>query len=190
MLLDRYGIAAREVVLAEGLAGGFASIAPLLRALEDAGKVRRGYFVEGLGGAQYAHLAAVDRLRAERSPESEQEVVVLSAIDPANPYGALLPWPGDGDARPRRVAGARVVLVGGAPVFFVEPGGKRLRLLAAEPSVIELALGGLRTLAGRRRHRQLRIEQVNGVPALRSEHVRLFERGGFHVEPSGLVLSV
>ena len=211
MLLDRYGVVSREAAAAEGLPGGFGAVAPVLRAMEEAGKVRRGYFIEGLGGAQFAHAGAVDRLRAERRPEDEAEAVVLSAVDPANPYGALLPWPtepggaaaadenapasGPG-ARPRRVAGAKLVLVRGLPVLYLEAGGRRLRLLsldggdAAGEETVETALRALRLLAARRRHHELRIEEVNGVPALESEHVRLLERSGFRVEPGRLVLHV
>ena len=149
--------------------------------------MRRGYFVEGLEGAQFAHAAAVDWLRAARGNEPERYVVTLSAIDPANPYGALLPWPAEGA---RRAAGARVVLVDGLPLFFVERGGKKLRLLAGvDDGAIEAAFGELRRIAAARRHRQLRIEEVDGVPALHSPHAARLERGGFRVEPNALVLS-
>jgi ATP-dependent Lhr-like helicase len=190
-LLERYGIVSREAAAAEALPGGFASVSPVLRAMEESGKVRRGFFVEGLSGAQYAHASAVDRLRALRDGTPVTDAVVVSAVDPANPYGALLPWPGGDDeaGRPRRVAGARVVLVGGLPVLYLERGGRRLRLfieLAPEASVIEAAVAALRDHIGRRR--QLRISIVNGAPALRSEHARVLERAGLRVEPGGLVL--
>jgi ATP-dependent Lhr-like helicase len=194
VLLERYGIVSRAAAAAEDLPGGFAAVAPVLRAMEEAGKIRRGHFVEDLAGAQFAHAAAVDRLRAARGGGDERSVVTLSAIDPANPYGALLPWPGDveGDgakARARRAAGARVVLVEGTPVFFVERGGRKLRLLTAGDDVIATALGELRRIAAARRHRQLRIEEVDGVPALHSPHAAALERGGFRVEPGALVLN-
>jgi ATP-dependent Lhr-like helicase len=192
MLLERYGIVSREAIAAEGLVGGFAALAPVLRAMEEAGKIRRGHFVDGLQGMQFAHAAAVDRLRAARGSDEERPVMTLSAIDPANPYGALLPWPSDGDSdsKGRRTAGARVVLLQGEPVFFIERGGKKLRLLSrVDDASINVALAELRRLAARRRHKQLRIEQVDGVPALHSPHVKLLERGGFRVEPGALVLS-
>jgi ATP-dependent Lhr-like helicase len=192
VLLERYGVVSRAAAACEDLPGGFQSVAPVLRAMEEAGKIRRGHFVEGLEGAQFAHAAAVDRLRAARAGGDDRHVVTLSAIDPANPYGALLPWPGDGDSSPRgrRVAGARVVLVDGVPVIFVERGGKKLRLGApADDDAVAAALGELRRLAAARRHRQLRIEEVDGVPALHSPHAALLERGGFRVEPGALVLS-
>ena len=195
-LLERYGVVSREAAAAEALAGGFQSVSGVLRAMEESGKIRRGHFVDGLTGAQFAHAAAVDRLRAAREPD-DRAVLTLSAIDPANPYGALLPWPSDGDgagapakARARRAAGAKVVLAQGEPVFFVERGGKKLRLLKrVEDSLVEAALGELKRVAAARRHRQLRIEEVDGVPALHSPHVALLERGGFRVEPGALVLS-
>ncbi|HEY2747832.1 MAG TPA: DEAD/DEAH box helicase, partial [Polyangia bacterium] len=190
MLLERYGVVSREAAAAESLAGGFASVSGVLRAMEESGKIRRGHFVDGLQGAQFAHAAAVDRLRAARDADGDAAgppVVVLSAIDPANPYGALLPWPTEGA---RRAAGAKVVLAHGAPVFFVERGGKKLRLLAAvDDALLPAALAALRRIAAARRHRQLRIEEVDGVPALHSPHAPLLERGGFRVEPGALVLS-
>jgi ATP-dependent Lhr-like helicase len=229
MLLERYGVVSREAAAAEGLPGGFSSIAPVLRAFEESGRIRRGYFIEGLGGAQYAQPGAVDRLRAAREPASDEaasttvetpgpsgagkggdDAVALAAVDPANPYGALLPWPGadgiaedgaqggdgatdDGTARgrPRRVAGALVVLVRGAPVLYVERGGHGLRTFDDDDDggALEAALRVLRGVAARRRHHELRVESVNGVAALRSPLVGRLERGGFRVEPGALVLS-
>jgi ATP-dependent Lhr-like helicase len=190
MLVERYGVVSREAAAAESLPGGFSSVSGVLRAMEESGKIRRGHFVDGLQGAQFAHAAAVDRLRAARDVSGDAAgpaVVTLSAIDPANPYGALLPWPTEGA---RRVAGAKVVLAHGEPIFFVERGGKKLRLLAAlDDGLIEPALAALKRIAAARRHRQLRIEEVDGVPALHSPHARLLERGGFRVEPGALVLS-
>lgn len=188
LLLERYGVVSREAVVAEGIAGGFAALAPVYRAMEEAGKIRRGHFVEGLGGAQYAHAAAVDRLRAARGDDG---AVTLSAIDPANPYGALLPWPdGDGDqATPQRVAGARVVLARGVPIFYVERGGRKLRFFPAEDDAVAAAVEELKRLATGRRYGELRVTQVNGVAALKSPHASVLERGGFRVEPDGLVWS-
>jgi ATP-dependent Lhr-like helicase len=120
-LLDRYGVLTREMALAEGIAAGFAGVYPVLKALEEQGRVRRGYFVSGLGAAQFAHPGAVDRLRGEREPGDA--VVVLAATDTAQPYGAALPWP-DSDGRPARAAGARVVLADGAAIGYLERGGR------------------------------------------------------------------
>jgi len=185
-LLERYGVVSREAVGVEGLPGGFASLSPVFRALEDAGKIRRGHFVEGLSGAQFAHAGAVDRLRAARDGD---DVVVLAAVDPANPYGALIPWPADGDAPPpRRAADARVVLVQGAPVLVLERGGRRLRVFTEDEKLLQLAVDALRGSIGRGRRRPLRVDTVNGAPALKSALGAPLRRTGFRVEPNALVL--
>ncbi len=185
-LLERYGVVSREAAAAEGITGGFASLSPVFRALEDAGKVRRGHFVEGLSGAQFAHAGAVDRLRAARDGD---DVVVLAAVDPANPYGALIPWPGDGDSTPpRRAADARVVLVQGAPVLYLERGGRRLRVFTEDEKLLQLAVDALRGNVAAGRRRALRVETVNGAPALKSGMGTTLRRTGFRVEPNALVL--
>ena len=131
VLLERHGVLTREAVAAEELAGGFSGIYPVLRAMEESGRIRRGYFVDGLGAAQFALPGAVDRLRSMREPVVERiaggaagpTVHLLAAVDPANPYGAALGWPrrGDADRRPlQRAAGAYVVLVDGAPALYLE----------------------------------------------------------------------
>jgi len=122
-LLERHGIVTRPGVLAEGHPGGFAAAYGILRALEERGSVRRGHFVEGLGAAQFATAAAVERLRDHR--EGSDEVVVLGAADPAQPYGAALAWP-PSDGRPSRTAGAHVVLADGAPLVALDRGGRTL----------------------------------------------------------------
>ncbi|MCB0993837.1 MAG: DEAD/DEAH box helicase, partial [Acidimicrobiales bacterium] len=106
-LLERYGVLTRESALAEGIEGGFAGVYPVLRALEEQGRIRRGYFVEGLGAAQFALPGAVDRLRGARA--ADDAVVVLAATDPAQPYGAALAWPEVVAGRPTRSAGSLVV---------------------------------------------------------------------------------
>ena len=138
LMLERYGIVTRETVLAEGVPGGFSSLYGELSNLEILGTARRGYFVEGLGGAQFALAGAVERLRS--LPRVDEEHVVLAVTDPAQPYGASLKWPrppsregdadgdGRGGRRPSRVAGAFVLLRNGEPVVYVERGGKGLLL--------------------------------------------------------------
>src|SRR5690606_25503289 len=111
-LLERYGVLTREAALGEGAEGGFAGVYPVLKALEERGQVRRGYFVAGLGAAQFAVAGAVDRLRAEREPDEDDQPFVLAATDPAQPFGAALPWP-ESEGRPARAAGALVVLAAG-----------------------------------------------------------------------------
>ena len=127
LLLERQGIVTRDGVRAEGIQGGYGAVYGELKALETLGLCRRGYFVEGLGGAQFALGGAVERLRELRPREDdEDEPLVLAAADPAQPYGAVLPWPKRAGARAARVAGAYVVLLGGRPALFVERGGRSL----------------------------------------------------------------
>jgi ATP-dependent Lhr-like helicase len=150
-LLERHGVVTREAVLAEGAAGGFSAVYPILKAMEEAGRVRRGYFVAGLGAAQFAIPGAVDRLRAERDVPEARRVVLLAAADPAQPYGAALPWPRRGDddrASLQRVAGASVVLVDGAAALYLERGGRSLVTLPAadDPEIATAAVSALRGL--------------------------------------------
>jgi ATP-dependent Lhr-like helicase len=122
-LLERHGVLTREAVRGEGTAGGYAAVYPVLRAMEDAGRIRRGYFVAGLGGAQFALPGAVDRLRQSRDTGLEVRAVVLAATDPANPFGVALPWPevvGEVGGRPARTAGSYVVLLDGVASLYVE----------------------------------------------------------------------
>src|SRR5207244_1191441 len=153
LMLERYGIVTREAVLAEGVPGGFAALYGELSNLEVLGTARRGYFVEGLGGAQFALAGAVERLRA--LPRSEREYRVIAATDPANPYGALLGWPKREDSRrPSRTPGASVLLRDGEPVLYVERGGRadggdergrrRRRVAGAAPDERDRASNGRR----------------------------------------------
>ncbi len=160
-LLERHGVVTREAVLAEGVPGGFSGLYPVLTAMEDAGRTRRGYFVEGRGGAQFALPGAVDLLRGG---EDAGEVLVLAAADPANPYGAALPWPGEADGRASRSAGAYVILVGGALALFVERGGRKLLTFTDDEDVLAAAAGAFADLAGRRL-RRLKLETIDGQPA-------------------------
>jgi ATP-dependent Lhr-like helicase len=155
-LLERYGVLTREAALGEGLEGGFAGVYPVLKALEERGRVRRGYFVAGLGAAQFAVPGAVDRLRSFR--EQTSPPVVLAATDPAQPYGASLSWP-ESDGRPARAAGAHVVLIDGDLAAYLERGGH---------SVVTFGIDGwgnaLRALVDRGRYRSLEIRKVDGAP--------------------------
>ena len=131
LLLERQGIVTRDGVRAEGITGGYSAVYGELKALETLGLSRRGYFVEGLGGAQFALGGAVERLRELRPKEGEEpEAFVIAAADPAQPYGAALPWPKLAGGRAARVAGAQVVLLGGEPALFVERGGRSIVSLA------------------------------------------------------------
>jgi ATP-dependent Lhr-like helicase len=192
-LLERHGVVTREVTALEPMPGGFSAVYKVLRAMEEGGKIRRGYFVEGLGGAQFASPGAVDRLRAVKNDEVDHDVVVLSALDPANPFGWLLPWPyrdADNKAGPRRVAGASVVLVDGALVFFVDKGGKRLVSFPAadDPDVADLAARALTVVAKRQRGKALRLETVDGEPARTAPIAEVLRGAGFSSDPRGLTL--
>ncbi|NIY11458.1 MAG: hypothetical protein GWN02_25710 [Gemmatimonadetes bacterium] len=182
-LLDRHGVVARETASIEALGGGFSGVYQVLRSLEEQGKVRRGYFVEGLGGAQFAYPGIVDRLRRVRDGEVEGEVVALAATDPANPYGWLLPWPGlaeSGGRDPTRSTGSTVFLVDGEPALYLDRKGRRLRTFAdAGDEAVERALPALRWVAAREPRRALSLEQVDGVAAFKSPLKPAMEAAGF-----------
>jgi ATP-dependent Lhr-like helicase len=194
LLLERYGIVTREQVLAEGIAGGFAILYDALSQLETLGVCRRGYFVEGLGGAQFALPGAVERLRAQRDVE-ETPPLVLAATDPAQPYGAALPWPRRGDDDPparraARVRGAYVVLGGAEPVLYVEKGGRGIvtlvdagdpRLYACFEALAQFITGG--------RGRKLSLERIDGEPVVGSPLEPMLIELGFRAGPRKLTLS-
>jgi ATP-dependent Lhr-like helicase len=174
-LLERHGVLTREAVAGEAVDGGFSAVYPVLRAMEEAGRIRRGYFVDGLGAAQFALPGAVDRLRALRDLPGETAgdhgrlVHLLAAADPANPYGAALPWPrrDEADRRPfQRAAGAYVVLVDGAAAVYLERGGSSIVALPAadDATVLEAALRALGALVADGRVRELVIGKVDGEP--------------------------
>ncbi len=196
-LLDRYGIITRGSVAAEGIEGGFAGIYRVLAAAEDAGRVRRGYFVERLGAAQFAAVGAVDRLRAFSRPLDDPvagEALVLAACDPANPYGAALPWPTRTDDakghQPGRKAGALVVLVDGDLVLYVERGGRTLLSWSERPSVLNAAATALAAAVHAGNLGTLRVGKVDGEAVLGSSHplTAALEQAGFRLTPRGLVL--
>ncbi|MEA4943936.1 MAG: helicase-related protein, partial [Propionicimonas sp.] len=196
-LLDRYGVVTRGSVAAEGIEGGFAGVYRVLTAAEDAGRVRRGYFVEGLGAAQFAAVGAVDRLRSCSRPLDDQpagEALVLAACDPANPYGAALGWPGRPDApsshQPGRKAGALVALVDGDLALYVERGGRTLLSWSDDPAVLSAATQALATAVHAGTLGTLRVGKVDGEAVLGSSHplTGALEQAGFRLTPRGLVL--
>jgi ATP-dependent Lhr-like helicase len=223
-LLDRHGVLTRGAVAAERVPGGFAAVYPVLKAFEEAGRVRRGYFVEGLGAAQFAAVGAVDRMRAlaatrrpaeqplwqtpvpggwdaspygqrqrERDDEKRDEVAVLAASDPANPYGAALPWPepqGAGGHRPGRKAGAVVVLVDGALVLYVERGGRSLLSFADDDGQLGPAVDGLARAVREGALGRLTVTTTDGEAALTSPLGLALETAGFRPTPRGLRLRV
>ena len=195
-LLTRYGVVTREAVKAEGIPGGYAGVYPALRTLEEAGRARRGYFVAGLGAAQFALPGAAERLRGGRSGPGESDrdttVVVLAATDPAQPYGAALPWPDPPELapdatrppRPARAAGALVVLRGGAPVAFLDPRGQHLLAYDAVDLGWVVELPGFAQRAGVAR---LEIRRVNGAPVRSTPFGAALDDAGFVATPRGLV---
>jgi ATP-dependent Lhr-like helicase len=203
VLLDRHGVVIRAAVLAERAPGGFAAVYRVLAAFEETGRCRRGYFVEGLGAAQFALPGAVDRLRAvaaglerardttARTSDDGPRALVLAATDPANPFGAAVPWPGRGeDARhkPGRKAGALVVLVDGRLVLYVERGGRTLLTWSDDPASLQPAVDAL-SLAVREGHLgRLTVERADGAGVLDSALGRALEEAGFHATPRGLRL--
>jgi ATP-dependent helicase Lhr and Lhr-like helicase len=174
-LLDRYGVVTRETVLAEGAPGGFAGVYGVLKALEESGKVRRGYFVEGLGAAQFALPGAVDRLREHREPAADARTLAIPAADPAQPYGATLAWP-DGGGRPARSAGAYVVLAGGRPAAFLERGARTLFTFGpGDEAWIDAIVG----LVKDGRLRRIELSRIDGVPVAGSPLADALRAHGF-----------
>jgi ATP-dependent helicase Lhr and Lhr-like helicase len=188
-LLDRYGVVTRGSVLTENAEGGFGAAYRALSALEEAGQCRRGYFVEGLGAAQFALTGAVDRLRAHQRASAESDAVVLAACDPASPYGAALPWPDREGHRPGRKAGALVVLVDGALIFYVERGGKTMLSFSEDatklaPAAAVLAKSVQDGLLGK-----LTVERADGAHIFGSVRVsEALQDAGFRMTPQGLRL--
>jgi len=179
VLLQRYGILTRESVAGEGWPGGFAGLYPVLRAMEESGRIRRGYFVEGLGGSQFALPGAVDRLRALR--EQDDRVIALAACDPANPYGSVLAWPRS-DGRMARAAGAYCVIDGGRLVLYLERGGRSLLTNG------EVSLDHLRALVAAALHGgRLELQRVDGAAVVDSPLAGPLREAGFSSTHRGLV---
>ena len=190
LLLERQGIVTRDGVRSEGIAGGYGAVYGELRALETLGVCRRGYFVEGLGGAQFALPGAVERLRELRPHEDEEkEPLVLAAADPAQPYGAALPWPKRAGARAARVAGAHVILLGGEAALFVERGGRSLvPLREPEEEWLRVALTALVEHVKAGGAKRLAVERFDGEPVSETEIFPLLLEAGFLAGPRRAVL--
>jgi ATP-dependent Lhr-like helicase len=218
VLLDRYGVLTRGSVMAERLPGGFAGVYRVLAAMEEAGRVRRGYFVEGLGASQFASTGAVDRLRAVARPlastgagewertrragpaqdEADRpRTVVLAAADPANPYGAALPWPerpvGDAEGgaghRPGRKAGALVVLLDGDLVLYVERGGRTLLSFTEDAAALQAGADALALAVRDGALGRLTVQRADGEGVLApggSALTGALEAAGFTATPRGL----
>ena len=180
LLLDRHGVVTRSTVLAEGFPGGFSALYPVYRHLEETGQIRRGYFVEGLGGSQFALPGAVDRLRGQL----ETGLTVLAATDPSNPYGGVLPWPDVEDSRLARDAGAYVLIQDGELVGYLDKGRRGLTLLDVGSDRFGEVSRAMADVAGR--HRRLTLVTVNGEPAPRSPLAAPLSEWGFATAPRGL----
>jgi ATP-dependent Lhr-like helicase len=189
LMMERYGIVTRETVLAEGVPGGFSTLYSELGNLELLGTARRGYFVEGLGGAQFALPGAVERLRS--LPEARGEYLVLAATDPANPYGASLPWPKlEGGRRPGRTPGAYLLLRDGEPEVFIERGGRGLlRLREMDEGELGNAMQALSDAVGAGRLPKLAIEKLDGDAVIGSGHEEALIGAGFSRGPRKLTAS-
>ncbi len=207
LLLDRYGIVTRGSVVAEEVPGGFAAVYRVLAAAEESGRVRRGYFVDGLGASQFGGSGAVDRLRSgsriadgggpstgDREPPA---TIVLAATDPANPYGAALPWPDrarEGQEtskhQPGRKAGALVVLIDGALVLYVERGGRTLLTWTDSTDALQSAADALALAVREGALGRLTVEKADGAPVLGSADplAAALLAAGFHATPRGLRL--
>ena len=198
-LLDRHGIVIRGAVAAERVPGGFSALYPVLRAMEESGHCRRGYFVEGLGAAQFALPGAVDRMRALAQPLTAPDssgtapVVVLAATDPANAYGAALPWPArpdetPGSHRPGRKAGSLVVLADGELVLYVERGGRTLLSWTSDPAALGPAAAALAGAVHAGALGRLTVERADGTAVYDTPLAQALETAGFRPTPRGLRL--
>jgi ATP-dependent Lhr-like helicase len=189
-LLERHGVVTRGAVVSEGVAGGFALAYKVLAGLEETGRTRRGYFIEGLGAAQFATPATVDRLRtfaADPEEGAPPVAVTLGATDPANPYGAALGWPDAEGHRPGRKAGAIVVLVDGALEIYVERGGKTVLTFTSDEQRLAAAAESL-TGTVRRAGGRLRVEKIDGEFSLGTPFGNALIAAGFALTPQGLRL--
>ncbi|MDQ6657534.1 MAG: ATP-dependent helicase [Actinomycetota bacterium] len=211
ILLDRHGIVTRGAVLAEETPGGFGAMYRVLAAFEESGRVRRGYFVEGLGAAQFGAAGAVDRLRATadetalpRRPAGRPigtdvapaaDALVLAAADPANPFGAALPWPDRGLAdthRPARRAGAVVVLSAGEPILYAERGGRSVLSFTDQPPKLQAAAAALAGVVVSGRIAGMTVTKIDGAdavgPEAAREVVQALQANGFAITPRGFRL--
>jgi ATP-dependent helicase Lhr and Lhr-like helicase len=193
--LERHGVLTRGALDTERVTGGFSGVYKVLRAMEESGQIVRGYVVEGLGASQFAARGAVDRLRALSRSDSDlvtdTQAIVLAAADPAQPYGAALPWPnlvGDGKHRPARKAGALAVLVDGTPALYVERGGRSLLSFTEDETALRAAAEALSRAVKEGWLGQLAVQRADGEVALTSNLADVLRDAGFRATPKGLRL--
>jgi ATP-dependent Lhr-like helicase len=194
-LLSRYGVLTREVAGAEGIYGGFSAVYDVLKAMEDAGRVRRGYFVSAVGATQFALPAALELMRSLRQTPDQPEIVMLAATDPANPYGTMLKWPAgrEGEAPGRgatRTVGAQVIFVNGHIAAYLSRGGRQVLVYLPEDepqrSVIGRALAS--QLAVVARTSGLIVDEVNGMPASKHPIAAFLQEAGFSHSAMGYMM--
>jgi ATP-dependent Lhr-like helicase len=188
-LLSRYGVVTREAPALENLTGGFSAVYPVLRAMEDAGRIRRGYFVAGLGATQFASGGAIDLLRALRDEPESAETVMLAATDPANPYGAIVKWP-ESQWTLSRSVGANVILVNGLMACYISRGEKQLMIFLPEDEPVRSTVArevarALALLVRDGTRRALLIAEINDEPASRSPLGPFLVEEGFAVTAMG-----
>lgn len=199
MLLDRYGFVSRECSAAEEVSGGFSPIYKVLSSMEEAGRVRRGFFLEGLSGAQFARTGTVDLLRRVNADDAgpvdvdENDIVILPAVDPANPWGSLLPWPESGNRAsaqsPRRIAGAWLFMFRGRPLLYLGASRRHLTTFPAnlvDSTVQAAAFSALRAMPRKSRRGSLLIEKVDGQAVAQSPHLAAMLQSGFVNEYRGV----
>jgi len=186
-LLDRYGVITRGCAVSEQIPGGFPALQPVLRGMEDAGRLLRGQFVAGAGGAQFADQPTIERLRVlADNPETLTEAVALSALDPANPFGAMLSWPVHASGiRPTRRQGGRVVIAGGALILYLTPAGKELLTFSEEPARLQTAVAVLGMALKRDKSASFTLETVDGEPVMQSSLLNALRHAGFSRVPQG-----
>jgi ATP-dependent Lhr-like helicase len=199
-LLERHGVVTRGAVMSERTPGGFAATYRVLAAFEESGRCRRGYFVEGLGAAQFGTAGAIDRLRTHLRPlpngsadrPEKQTAIALAATDPANPFGAALPWPPlESGHRPGRKAGAIVVLVDGSLTLYVERGGKTLLTFTEDEDSLAHGIEALGRVVREGALGRLTVEKADGASILGQDSDvirRAMESAGFVATPRGLRL--
>jgi len=185
-LLTRYGVVTRESPGAENVSGGFSAVYPVLKAMEEAGRIRRGYFVAGLGATQFASGGAIDLLRTLRDEPEQPETVILAATDSANPYGAIVKWPADGMSRS---VGAQIILVNGALACYISRGEKQLRVFLPDDEPARSMFGreiarALASLVQNGRRRALLIAEIDAMPVARHPLAPFLAEEGF--VPTGM----
>lgn len=186
-MLDRYGVITRGSAISEQIPGGFPALQPVLRGMEDAGRIMRGRFIAGAGGAQFTDALTIERLRElAQQPADTTAAVALAAMDPANPFGATLGWPVHmTGARPVRRLGARIAIVGGELALYLPQGGKDLLIFTPDEAQQQAAIAALALALKREKSLSFTLETVNGQPVSQSPLLNTLRHAGFSRVPQG-----